>query len=193
MLGSERAVAPSPELEGRLEDRLELGREDRLAAGGRAGHRAQGTLDLDPEHLRPRPDPFQHLEVEACALAQDPQQEVLGADGFMATAPRLVRREDHGAARPLRELLDHPGPPQGRRGPSSWSSIGQAENPRPRRPIRDATIAWCGAPSRTGRAAVSSGSPPWGGISTGRRELKEELSCQCTSTTATSAGVKSKS
>ena len=27
--------------------------------------------------------------------------------------PRLVRREDHRAARPLREPLDHAGPPEG--------------------------------------------------------------------------------
>src|SRR4029453_15759808 len=64
-------------------------------------------LDLSPDGVRPNAHARQRQGCDALALADQAEQDVLGADVVVIEQPRLLLGEDHGPASPIREPLEH--------------------------------------------------------------------------------------
>ena len=72
-----------------LEDPLGLRRERHFAEGQRLGEAGQRPLDLRLDRLEPQPEPLEDRGRDALAVADEPEEDVLGPDEIVAEAPRL--------------------------------------------------------------------------------------------------------
>ena len=90
-----------------LEDALGLGRERHFAERQRLREAGQGPLDFRLDGLEPEPEPLQHRGRDALAVADQAEQDVLGADEIVAEPSRLFPCQDDDPSRPLGESFEH--------------------------------------------------------------------------------------
>ena len=144
VLGADVVVAERERLAQRqLEDLLgarrerDLPRRHLVALADDAGDLRAHLLDRDVERL-------EHARGEALLLAQEPEQDVLGADVVVLERPGLVLGEDDDLASPFGEAFE-----QRPRLPSARKSFGRMSARRPRSiqssrlPLRDEGAGGC--------------------------------------------------
>src|SRR5262249_51397148 len=112
VLGSDELVAEGESLAQRELEHLLRARGERDLALGRPllPALADDARDLLPHSLGAHAERLEHARCQALVLAQQAEEEVLGADVAVAERPRLVLREDDDLAGPLGEPLEHPPP-----------------------------------------------------------------------------------
>ncbi len=107
MLGADVVVAKRQRLaQGQLQYLLGAGREGDLPGGDLLAG-ADDAHDLRAHALDGDVEALEHAGGQALLLAQQPQQDVLGADVVVLERTRLFLREDHHLPGPFCESLEH--------------------------------------------------------------------------------------
>ena len=108
VLGADVVVAERARLLDRqLEHALGARRERDLADGHGAARGAHHVLDLLADAVEIEPEVVEHRRGDALALADDAEQQVLGADVVVLQPRRFLARQVDDLADPFRELVVH--------------------------------------------------------------------------------------
>ena len=106
MLGADVVVAEAQRLAQRQLEHLLGARRERDLAGGDLLAGADDADDLGADALDGDVERLEHAGGEALLLAQQAEQDVLGADVVVLERPRLLLGEDDHLAGPLCESLE---------------------------------------------------------------------------------------
>ena len=125
VLGADVVVAEAERLAQRQLEHLLGARRERDLPGGDLLAGADDPHDLRAHALDGDVEALEHARREALLLAQQPEQDVLGADVVVLERSRLLLREDDHLPGPFCESLEHGVIPSCRGGASrvSWWSL----------------------------------------------------------------------
>src|SRR5262249_29881070 len=98
-----------PHGEDHFKKAFELGREDGFATCGRPGRLPKDSFGLSPQRIRAHAKLRQSVNCEVAAGLEKAQEQMLGADRLVPTAPRLLGGTDQHLPRTLGEPLQHVG------------------------------------------------------------------------------------
>ena len=107
VLGADVVVAERERLAQCQLEHLLRARRERDLAGRDLVALADDPRDLRAHLLDGDVERLEHARGETLLLAQEPEQDVLGADVVVLERPRLVLREDDDLASPFGESLEH--------------------------------------------------------------------------------------
>ena len=90
-----------------LEHALGLGGERHFPERQRLGEAGQRPLHFRLDRLEPEPEPLEDRGGDPLAVADEPEEDVLGADEVVAEAARLFPCQDDDPPRPFGEPFKH--------------------------------------------------------------------------------------
>ncbi len=165
VLGADVVVAEAQRLAQRELEHLLGARRERDLPGGDLLAGADDAHDLRAHALDGDVEALEHACRQALLLAQQPEQDVLGADVVVLERPRLLLRENDHLPGPFCESLEHRVVPSCEDGACCYVVVfrpcGQSTN-RPTGPVELIVIRGLRLDSRSPGAIVKAGAAPAG-------------------------------